>query len=174
MHILQLPSDTQIPGPSQIANAFQADPGVAQALLQYRQSEAEILYGNLLTLPVGNGLLYVEPVYIQRSSDTGSYPVLQFVAASFGDEIGFGQTLDQALRVALGLEANPTPTEGETPNQTPGETPSAEATVQELLDKAANHYKSAQEALRAGNLAEYQRQVDSMGDALERAAKLVQ
>ncbi len=174
LHILQLPSDTQIPGPSQIANAFQADPGVAQALLQYRQSEAEILYGNLLTLPVGNGLLYVEPVYIQRSSDTGSYPVLQFVAASFGDEIGFGQTLDQALRVALGLEANPTPTEGETPNQTPGETPSAEATVQELLDKAANHYKSAQEALRAGNLAEYQRQVDLMGDALERAAKLVQ
>ncbi len=105
MQILQLPSETQISGPSQIANDFQADKGVSQALLQYQQSKTTtIKYGNLLTLPVGNGLLYVQPVYIQRSAIEGSYPVLQFVIASFGKDVGFGQTLDEALRVALGLE----------------------------------------------------------------------
>ena len=105
MQILQLPSETQISGPSQIANDFQTDKGVSQALLQYQQSKtATILYGNLLTLPVGNGLLYVQPVYIKRSAIEGSYPVLQFVIASFGKDVGFGQTLDEALRVALGLE----------------------------------------------------------------------
>lgn len=173
IHILQLPSDTQVPGPSQIANAFQADQGVAQALLQYRQSEANILYGNLLTLPVGDGLLYVQPVYIQRSTDTGSYPVLQFVAASFGDEVGFGQTLDEALRVASGGQAGPIPSEPETPGtETPGsETPSTQ-TLTELLRRAGDYYQAAQEALRNGNLAEYQRQVDLMADALEKAAAL--
>ena len=58
-----------------------------------------------MTLPVGNSLLYVQPVYIQRSAIEGSYPVLQFVIASFGGDVGFGTTLDEALRVALGLVA---------------------------------------------------------------------
>ena len=112
MQILQLPSETQMPGPSQIANAFNTDKGVSQALLQYRQSDATIKPGNLLTLPVGNSLLYVQPVYIQRSAVEGSYPVLQFVIASFGGDVGFGTTLDEALRVALGLEEGTAPDEG--------------------------------------------------------------
>ena len=105
MQILQLPSETQVPGPSQIANQFSSDRGVTQALLQFRQSDAQVQNGNLLTLPVGDGLLYVQPVYIRRSAAEGTYPVLQFVAASFGDDVGFGQTLDEALRVALGPRA---------------------------------------------------------------------
>src|SRR5699024_2275614 len=63
-----------------------------------------ILHGNLLTLPVGDGLLYVQPVYIKRSAQEGAYPVLQYVIASFGDNVGYGATLDEALRVALGLK----------------------------------------------------------------------
>ena len=110
MQILQLPSDTQVPGPSQIANQFSSDRGVTQALLQFRQSDAQVQNGNLLTLPVGDGLLYVQPVYIRRSAAEGTYPVLQFVAASFGQDVGFGQTLDEALRVALGLEEGSTDT----------------------------------------------------------------
>ncbi|MFX6544549.1 hypothetical protein ABTG40_19350, partial [Acinetobacter baumannii] len=65
--------------------------------------------GNLLTLPVGDALLYVQPVYIRRQATEGTYPVLQFVAASFGEEVGFGQTLDEALRVALGLAEGSVP-----------------------------------------------------------------
>ena len=86
LQILQLPSDTQVGGPSQIANQFSSDRGVTQALLQFRQSDAKVQNGNLLTLPVGGGLLYVQPVYIRRQAAEGTYPVLQFVAASFGKE----------------------------------------------------------------------------------------
>ncbi len=171
MKILQLPSETQISGPSQIANDFQADKGVSQALLQYQQSKTTtIKYGNLLTLPVGNGLLYVQPVYIQRAAQEGSYPVLQFVIASFGGNVGFGTTLDEALRVALGLEEGTTPDEGEP--STPEE-PGSAKTASQLLADASEYYEQAQDALKDGNLATYQRRIEQMADALEAAKKAV-
>ncbi|MET1038351.1 MAG: UPF0182 family protein, partial [Aeromicrobium sp.] len=176
MQILQLPSETQIPGPSQIANSFQTDRGVTQALLQFEQSrEATILRGNLLTLPVGGSLLYVQPVYIQRSRAQGSFPVLQFVAATFGEGVGFGTTLDEALRVALDIEEGSAPPAEEQPpadgeGDGEGETPPAgEKTTQDWLTEASNAYNAAQAALEDGDLATYQRQIDAMNDAIEGA-----
>ncbi len=175
MQILQLPSETQIAGPSQIANDFQTDKGVTQALLQFEQSkQANILRGNLLTLPVGDGLLYVQPVYIQRSAVEGSYPVLQFVIASFGKDVGFGQTLDEALRVALGLEEGSTPDDtGDTPTTPEGESP-GEKTASALLDEASALYEDAQEALKDGDLATYQTKINQMGQKIEDAKKAVE
>ncbi len=171
MQILQLPSDTQVPGPSQIANAFNTDKGVSQALLQYRQSDATIKPGNLLTLPVGNSLLYVQPVYIQRSAIEGSYPVLQFVIASFGGDVGFGTTLDEALRVALGLAEGTTPDDGGTPTTSP--TPGDTKTASQLLADASKYYDQAQDALKKGDLATYQQRINQMGTAIDAARKLV-
>jgi len=176
MQILQLSSDTQIDGPSQIANSFQTDRGVTQALLQFEQSrEARILRGNLLTLPVGGSLLYVQPVYIQRSASEGSFPVLQFVAATFGDSVGFGTTLDEALKVALGIEAGETtpPADGEGDTGTPpaegdGDTPSKK-TTQQWLTEASEAYNAAQDALEAGDLAGYQAKINAMNTAIEGA-----
>jgi len=173
MQILQLSSDTQIDGPSQIANSFQTDRGVTQALLQFEQSrEARILRGNLLTLPVGGSLLYVQPVYIQRSASEGSFPVLQFVAATFGESVGFGTTLDEALRVALGIEAPTTPPpadEGDTPaDESDGDAPAVK-TTQQWLDEASAAYNAAQAALEDGDLAGYQKQIDAMNTAIEGA-----
>jgi uncharacterized membrane protein (UPF0182 family) len=169
MRILQLPSETQVPGPSQIANQFSSDRGVTQALLQFRQSDAQVQNGNLLTLPVGDGLLYVQPVYIRRSAAEGTYPVLQFVAASFGEDVGFGQTLDEALRVALGLEPGSTPPEEEPGGDTGGE---AEAkTPSEYLADASDAYNEAQDALKKGDLATYQRKINEMNDLIKEAQR---
>ena len=168
--ILQLPSDTQIPGPNQMSNQFDSDKGVSAALLQYQQSKSTtILYGNLLTLPVGNALLYVQPVYIKRSTAAGSYPVLQYVIASFGDNVGFGQTLDQALRVALGLEPGTTATDsGGSSTTTPPSSGTPRTTAQFLAD-ASDAYDKAQAALKKGDLATYQKEITIMGTAIDDA-----
>lgn len=175
LQILQLPSETQVPGPSQIANQFQADRGVSQALLQYKQAGTQILYGNLLTLPVGDSLLYVQPVYIRRTAQEGAYPVLQFVIASFGDQVGFGQTLDEALRVALGLEAgDPGDTTDEPPTGDAGGEPSAEPqSVTDFLNTASDEYDKAQAALKEGDLATYQSRINAMNAAIEGAKKAI-
>lgn len=176
MQILELPSNTQVPGPSQIANDFQTDKGVTQALLQFEQSEqARILRGNLLTLPVGDGLLYVQPVYIQRSADVGTYPVLQFVAVSFGGSVGFGQTLDEALRVAVGLQAGDTTQDidGVDPNEDDGDdtpaTPAPSKTASDYLEDASRFYAQAQDALKDGDLNTYQQRIDQMNGAINDA-----
>ncbi|WP_229051633.1 UPF0182 family protein [Aeromicrobium sp. Leaf350] len=172
MQILQLPSDTQVPGPSQIANQFETDSAVTQALLPFAQSnEARILRGNLLTLPVGGALLYVQPVYIQRSAGDGSFPVLQFVAVSFGEDVGFGTTLEDALANALGLQPAQVPTDLDEPDDVDeGEEPPADTgtakTTSQWLAEASAAYNAAQDALAAGDLAGYQQQIDAMNAAI--------
>ncbi|MBC7592613.1 MAG: UPF0182 family protein [Kineosporiaceae bacterium] len=168
--ILQLPSDTQIPGPNQMSNQFDSDKGVSAALLQYQQSKSTtILYGNLLTLPVGNALLYVQPVYIKRSTTEGSYPVLQYVIASFGDNVGFGQTLDQALRVALGLEPGTTATDSDGSSTTTPPASGTPRTTAQFLADASDAYNKAQAALKKGDLTTYQKEITNMGDAINDA-----
>lgn len=177
IQVLQLGSATQVDGPNQIANNFEADSRVSSALLPFKQAGTKVQFGNLLTLPVGEGLLYVQPVYIRRNATEGSYPVLQFVIASFGEGIGFGQNLDEALRVALGIEGAPTPTpeEGTTEEGDGGDTPATPnpQTVEQLLQQADGAYDAAQKALEAGNLGEYQRQVEQMARLLEQVRSQV-
>ena len=140
-------------------------------------NDAVIQRGNLLTLPVGGGLLYVQPVYIKRQAAEGTYPVLQFVAASFGKDVGFGQTLDEALRVALKLEsADTTPDDdagddsgGDTDGGGDEEAPAAGKTPSQYLEDASARYNEAQDALKAGNLAEYQSKIEEMSNLLEQA-----
>src|SRR5699024_11327634 len=68
----------------------------ANMLTILRRGASEVISGNLLTLPVGGGMLYVQPVYVQ-SSGTTQFPLMRRVLVAFGDEIGFAQTLNEAL-----------------------------------------------------------------------------
>jgi uncharacterized membrane protein (UPF0182 family) len=166
LQILQLPTVTTVPGPSQMANQLQNDSGVTDALLSFKQTGTQVLFGNLLTLPVGNKLLYVQPVYTQRSAAEGTYPVLQFVIASFGDDVGFGRSLDEALKVALGETPGPiTPPEGDDPP------PSGSGDVVDLLNQAQAKYDEAQQALADQDLTAYQAAINEMNDLIEQAAQ---
>ena len=93
-----------MPGPGQVQNQFDSDANVGQQLNLLRQGETEVISGNLLTLPVGGGLLYVQPVYVQSTGGT-SYPLLRKVLVAFGNEIAFEDTLDQALDALFGGES---------------------------------------------------------------------
>lgn len=99
--LLRLPKQTTVPGPGQVQAQFDSDANVGQQLNLLRQGQTEVISGNLLTLPVGNGLLYVQPVYVQSTGDT-SYPLLRKILVSFGEKIAFEDTLDQALDALFG------------------------------------------------------------------------
>jgi uncharacterized membrane protein (UPF0182 family) len=100
--VLQLPRSTNIAGPSQVSSNFEAKPEVATSLSLLRQGGSDVVLGNLLTLPVGKGLLYVQPVYVRATGNTAAYPLLQKVLVSFGDQIGFSETLQGALDQVFG------------------------------------------------------------------------
>ncbi|WP_433409428.1 UPF0182 family protein [Saccharomonospora azurea] len=103
MTVLKLPTGggQQLEGPVQVQNAFQSNPKFTQDRTLLGNQSVDIIYGNLLTLPVAGGFLYVEPVYIQQRN-AQSYPQLARVLVSYGGRIGVASTLNEALDEVFG------------------------------------------------------------------------
>ena len=178
MRVLRLGSSTQIPGPGQIANQIGSDEEVKRVLLPFtNNANATVLSGNLLTLPVGGGLLYVQPLYTQRTTGEGNYPVLRFVAVSFGDRVGVGTTLGEAVFNLLEIDANTPPVTNE---PDPGGKPPAEETgtpeeqIRKLLAQADALFLEADKSLQAGDLAGYDAKIDAGRLKIERALAISQ
>ncbi|MCK9924066.1 UPF0182 family protein [Frankia sp. AgPm24] len=102
--LLKLPSGDTISGPVQVQSAIESNADVVNKLTLWRGAGSQTIEGNLLTLPVAGGLLYVEPYYVQARGSTG-YPTLQGVAAAYGERIGFGTSLGEALDKVFGSGA---------------------------------------------------------------------
>ncbi|QZY52466.1 UPF0182 family membrane protein [Leucobacter tenebrionis] len=117
LKLLTLPKGDPIPGPGQVQNSFTTDSEVSRLLNILRQGESQVISGNLLTLPVGGGLLYVQPVYVKASSGT-SFPILQKVLVAFGDQIAFEDTLDEALDALFGGDSGASAGDGGTTTTT--------------------------------------------------------
>jgi uncharacterized protein len=178
LRLLQLPTDTQVPGPGQAQNKFNSDPEVSRELNLLRQGASDVLNGNLLTLPVGGGLLYVQPVYLKSTGET-SYPTLQRVLVAFGDKVGFAATLDEALDELFGgdsgAQAGDSVNNGQTPNTPTSPTApkpgvaDAKADLKAALDEANKAITDGQAALAKGDFAAYGAQQSKLSAALKKA-----
>ena len=155
--ILQLPRSTNISGPSQVASNFEADPGVAQTLSLLRQGGSDVVLGNMLTLPVGSGLLYVQPVYVKATANASSFPLLQKVLVSFGDQIGFADNLQDALNQVFGGNSGATinSSTGVVTSGGTGATKTGTSTLAQALSAAQAAIKAGNQALADGNFAAY-------------------
>lgn len=101
LRLLEIKADTTIPGPGQVQNTFNSDPSISAQINILKQGQSEVKNGNLLTLPVGGGFLYVQPVFVQASSGT-QLPQLQKVLVAFGTKVAFENTLNDALNTLFG------------------------------------------------------------------------
>ncbi|OBA40484.1 hypothetical protein A5780_07385 [Nocardia sp. 852002-20019_SCH5090214] len=124
--VLKLPTDSQTPGPQQVQTSMTTDARVSNdRTLLTGGNTNKIKYGNLLTLPIGEGgILYVEPWYLERNSGptTASFPQLVKVLASYGDKVGYQSTLGDALNdVQDGLGAATTQQPGQAAINPPGQ-----------------------------------------------------
>jgi uncharacterized membrane protein (UPF0182 family) len=164
--VLQLPRSTNIAGPSQVASNFEAKPEVANTLSLLRQGGADVVLGSLLTLPVGNGLLYVQPVYVRATSNTAAYPLLQKVLVSFGDVIGFDSSLKGALDQVFGGNSGTSSSTTSNPDAT---TNNSSADLASALQRARQALSDGQDALAKGDFAAYGRAQDRLKAALAAA-----
>ncbi|MGP7960412.1 UPF0182 family membrane protein [Sanguibacter sp. A247] len=198
LRLLTLPKDNAVPAPGNVQNNFDTDARIADAITGLRVGNATVVSGNLLTLPVGGGLLYVQPVYVQSSSGT-KIPLMRKVLVSFGDQVGLGNTLGQALDDVFGgnsgaeTDEDPGPTAPTTPPVTDPTTPPADPTTpsepttepadpatppapgtpaEQLATALADAEKAinaADTALKAGDFAAYGEAQKSLEDAIARA-----
>lgn len=179
MRVLEL-TDQQTKGPGLIANDFASNNDVRERLQPYQLGGAPPIFGNLLTLPVDDGLIYVEPVYAVRAGSTSGYPILQFVTVSYGDEVGIGRTLGEALADALGAA----PGDGGTPsggggndngggNQGGNEQPgTVSEQIRQLLDDADRAFREAEAALDDHDTVTYAEKVEEARRLIARAVEL--
>lgn len=163
IRILQLPRNTTIPGPTQVQNNFESDPIVSTQLSLLRSGGSEVELGNLLSLPVGGGLLYFEPVYVRASTGDG-YPLLRKVLVAFGSKVAFKDDLNSALAEVFSGQSI-----------TPGETPTTPSTgtntgdLAKALADANKAYEDGKAALAAGDFAAYGEAQKRLAEALTRA-----
>jgi hypothetical protein len=166
MRVLQLPSQTTIPGPVQAQNNFESNASVSSTLSLLRRGGSEVVLGNLLSLPVGGGVLYVEPVYVQATGANG-YPLLRKVIVGFGQQVVMADTLDQALRAVIGVSSG-TPTTG-TPSTPSTGTQTAQQRLSAALADAAAAYSAGEAALKQGDFTAYGAAQKKLIEAINRA-----
>ena len=147
--------------------------GIASSLNVLRLGTSKVESGNLLTLPVGGGLLYVQPVYVRSSASGGatSYPLLQRVLVSFGDKVGFAETLDEALDSVFGGDSGADA--GDAGTVTPGKsgTPTKPSTPSQDLRQAL---LDAQQAIKDGQVALAKQDFAAYGEAQKRLQAALQ
>jgi uncharacterized membrane protein (UPF0182 family) len=158
--VYRFPKTRIVFGPMQIESRIDQDPVISQQLTLWNQQGSQVIRGNLLVIPIEEGLLYVEPLFLQ--AERSQIPELRRVIAVTGAKIVMAPTLDEALAALIrgGAPAAPGPAPGSGGPAAPG---AAAALVEQALDV----YRRAQERLRAGDLTGYSREIERLGPILE-------
>jgi uncharacterized protein len=176
LEVLELPDQTAVSGPVQVHQRMTNNATIRQQLNLLSSNQAQVQYGNLLSLPFGNGMLYVEPVYV-KSNQQNAYPLLQRVLLSYGDggsfvvlaetlADGIKQLVEQGKKAAAGAPppaqggtTPPPPAQGENPPALTGELAEAATRVQTAIAEV----KAAQ---TSGDFERYGRALKTLDEAM--------
>jgi uncharacterized membrane protein (UPF0182 family) len=179
LSVYRFPKQSLVYGPKQIGNRINQDTEISRQLTLWDQRGSEVIRGELLVIPIEESLIYVQPIYLR--AEGGTIPELKRVVVAHENRVVMGETLEEGLDALFGSgAARQTPTSVQDSVSTLGASESvvtgggvAPSTVQapsgasaELLREAQTHYDRAIAAQRAGNWAEYGREIDQLGAAI--------
>ncbi len=184
VRVYQFPSDTTVFGPAQIEARIDQDPVISGQITLWNQSGSTVVRGNLIVIPVGNSLVYLQPVYLQSTSS--KFPEFQRIVVASPTTVVWSNTLADALNKLLaaqggGTTPSPSPSGGPTASPGPGATATPAPTttpsglptdVQGLVNYANAHFDLAQQALHNGDFATYGAEMDKVQAALQRLGEL--
>jgi uncharacterized membrane protein (UPF0182 family) len=179
LSVYRFPKQSLVYGPKQIANRINQDTEISRQLTLWDQRGSEVIRGELLVIPIEESLIYVQPIYLR--AEGGTIPELKRVVVAHENRVVMGETLEEGLDALFGSgAARQTPTSVQDSVSTLGASESvvtgggvAPSTLQapsgasaELLREAQTHYDRAIAAQRAGNWAEYGREIEQLGVAI--------
>jgi uncharacterized membrane protein (UPF0182 family) len=150
-------------GPRQIEARIDQDTDISQQLTLWSQRGSSVSRGNLLVVPIGNSILYVEPLYL--SAEKGALPQLKRVIAALGNRIEMEIDLEAALSRLFGEQVVFERTR-ESPRVEPGagqapRVPGVQGEVSAVAKEALAILRDADAALQRGDWGRY-------GDAMRR------
>jgi uncharacterized membrane protein (UPF0182 family) len=181
-------ADTTVFGPAQIEARIDQDPQISAQFTLWRNSGSDVIRGNLIVVPVGDSLLYLQPVYLQSTG--AAFPEFQRIIVGSASEIVWAETLGEALEQLIEAQGGaPSPTPQPTPAPSPGASPAPSGTpepgptgtpgpdglptdVPGLIAYANEHFELAQQALRDGDFGRYGEEQALVDAALARLLEL--
>ena len=169
--LYQFPKQKLIYGPRQIEARIDQDPDISEMITLWSQAGSRVVRGNLLVIPIGNSLMYVEPLYLQAESS--QLPELKRVIVSYENRIAMRNTLDEALRGVFApdttapSEARAERTEPSGDYQTPApEMRQGTPNWARLAGRAERELERASELQRQGDWAGYGEALEALGETL--------
>jgi uncharacterized membrane protein (UPF0182 family) len=161
-----LPAGRDVDGPGLVFARMNSDQEFSEARTLLGTGGSEVLFGDLLTIPIEESILYVVPVYVRAAGDS-SVPELELVLVVNGSSVTLGGSLSEAIQGATGAVS------GEEPPPPDGGGGTIDQQVERLLAEAVAHFAAAEEALRAGDLATYQSEQEQAQALVEQANELL-
>ncbi|MBA3466419.1 MAG: UPF0182 family protein [Gemmatimonadaceae bacterium] len=176
LFVYRFPKQSLVYGPKQIANRINQDTEISRQITLWDQRGSEVIRGELLVIPIEESLIYVQPIYLR--AEGGSIPELKRVVIAHENRVVMAETLDEGLNTLFGAGASrpavpardtagaAAPVAGAPVVTVPVPPAPTTGRSAELLREAQQHYDRAIAAQRAGNWAEYGREIEQLGVAI--------
>jgi uncharacterized membrane protein (UPF0182 family) len=148
--VYAFPASRVIDGPLQIEARIDQDAQLSSQITLWNQQGSKVKRGNLIIMPIGTGLLFVEPIYLQAVRSP--MPELRIVVLATQERLTYADSFDTALKQLLGLPQKTTEKETETAKT--GEKPAEAPSVNDLIKQANQAFNDYQRLTSEGKLAE--------------------
>ncbi len=142
-------------GPSQIESRIDQNPNISRDFTLWSQQGSDVFRGNLLAVPIENSILYIEPVYLQSTSQ-GAIPELKRVVVAQENNLTMKPTIDMGLNTIFRTRIRDT-------DRPTGTIPPE---IRQNLKEARTLYREANKALKNGDFETYGRKIEKLGETL--------
>ena len=166
------PKNKLVDGPLQVEARIDQNSQLSSQLTLWNQQGSRVVRGGLLVIPIGRGLLYAEPIYLQ--AERSPMPELRLVVLALQDRLAYGPTFEAALAGLFGqalpatAAAAPAP---RTPNSTTPATAVPTADLTTLIRDAAHDLAEYQRLTAEGKLGEAGQRLETLKQKLEELQK---
>ncbi|TCO71022.1 hypothetical protein EV214_1239 [Marinisporobacter balticus] len=158
--IYKMPKQKNVYGPMQIESKIDQDTTISKEFSLWGQKGSTYMRGNLLTIPIENSLLYIEPIYLKADNEN-SLPEVKRVVVAYGDKIAYEETLEKALDNLFGGVQKPEVI-------IPQEGVSEPINAKGMIQRANQLFNQAQMAQRNGKWADYGKYIGELKTVLEK------
>lgn len=162
----KFPPQRTIYSPILFKNRIQQDPNISKEISLWAGKGSEVIYGDIIIVPIEDSLLYLNTIYLKANSEN-SMPEMKRVILSNGDKIVIEENIEKALLKLFNYNSSE-----ENKNSNKDETPKTETTSDKSgVKEATDLFNKAIEAQKNGDWATYGEFINKLGDILNKMSQ---
>ncbi len=161
--VYNFPSSRVIDGPLQVEARIDQDAQLAGQITLWNQQGSKVKRGNLIIMPIGTGLLFVEPIYLQAVRSP--MPELRLVVLATQERLVYAGSFDAALAQLLGQPQKTAPAQPDDKKAPP--TAAAPTSSNDLIKRAGQTFADYQRLTAEGKLGEAGQKLDELKKILD-------